>query len=326
LIPLSALQLRVGSLVIVRAPSHLHQYGRVVVVPPKDGSGGKEKCNGVSNGMLTVRLNVSEEQIQIPSTAITILDANALPRDHPAFDTRESLARKEQQAKELDDQKMKLAREEQQRRDNQSNSSSESDGEDGDSDKPNKKTKQAKRRRREDSGGSSSSTSKRSGSGSRKRHRSQSSSPPKSTQQGGSSDKQDDIITWVVPGIRVRVTSRQLSGGKYFVRTGCVEDVLSRTLFSLVMDADSGASNNVKAIPARARGDLLDRVRQSMVETALPRTGGRVMVLRGAHKQQIGELIDRDKSTQRATVQLQDTMQTCTVMFDDIAEYVRETA
>jgi hypothetical protein len=57
------------------------------------------------------------------------------------------------------------------------------------------------------------------------------------------------------------------------------------------------------------------------VETALPKAGGAVRVVRGEHKGEVGQLLERNGSLQRAAVQLQGDMTIVQLKFDDVSEW-----
>ena len=57
-----------------------------------------------------------------------------------------------------------------------------------------------------------------------------------------------------------------------------------------------------------------------MLETALPKSGGRVMVISGPHKMKSGTLMSRNSKTGKASVQLDEDLDIETFSFDDIAE------
>jgi len=117
-------------------------------------------------------------------------------------------------------------------------------------------------------------------------------------------------LAWVVPSIRVRIISTSLLGGKYYQKKARVEDVVSISKFTLVAED----------------GKVIEDVREKDVETALPKPGGRVRILRGSsvkkeHQGQSGKLLERSSSAAKAAVQL-DNMEIVTLSFDDVAELV----
>eukprot|EP00975_Prorocentrum_lima_P014253 3028112-Prorocentrum_lima.AAC.1 len=73
------------------------------------------------------------------------------------------------------------------------------------------------------------------------------------------------------------------------------------------------------------KGDqkLVEHVIERNVDTALPKAGGRVMVVLGEHKGKVGTLIERNsKAKKGAVVQLDDEVELCICSFDQVAEYV----
>ena len=125
----------------------------------------------------------------------------------------------------------------------------------------------------------------------------------------------------------MRVTSKTLGGGKWFAKTGVIEDVTTRTSFLLIMDEGKTP---------------VEGVRESHVQTALPKqsassaslavadgsTGygsARVLVVRGVRRGQIGRLMARDKEKGTALIKLDEELEYITVDLDDIAEYCYRT-
>jgi hypothetical protein len=70
-----------------------------------------------------------------------------------------------------------------------------------------------------------------------------------------------------------------------------------------------------------SNGDILERVPERYLETALPKAGGNVIVLTGSHKYEKGKLLERNSDKGRGVVQLYEDMNVVTLSLDDIAEY-----
>ena len=70
-------------------------------------------------------------------------------------------------------------------------------------------------------------------------------------------------------------------------------------------------------------GKLVDNIAVSKLETVVPRTDpGYIMVVKGRHKGQVCELIERDKERCMATVQvLPDRDEVFQIDYDSICEY-----
>eukprot|EP00466_Bigelowiella_natans_P007939 jgi/Bigna1/44279/e_gw1.92.8.1 len=125
---------------------------------------------------------------------------------------------------------------------------------------------------------------------------------------GKKSKKKVRKVTWVRPNIRVRVVSKSLEGGRYYNKKGTVYDVTSMYEFTVLMKGDQ---------------KLVEHVIERNVDTALPKAGGRVMVVLGEHKGKVGTLIERNsKAKKGAVVQLDDEVELCICSFDQVAEYV----
>lgn len=111
----------------------------------------------------------------------------------------------------------------------------------------------------------------------------------------------------MVPGIRVRVVHKRYKDGRYYNTKGRVEDVISRTTFMMTMEND---------------GLMIDDVKERYVETALPKAGGRVMVLSGEHKGERGKLLERNSKKNKAVVQLEEDLNIVNLTYDDVSEYL----
>jgi len=81
---------------------------------------------------------------------------------------------------------------------------------------------------------------------------------------------------------------------------------VSVSQFTLVMDS----------------GQLVEHLEERDVESALPKPGGNVLLLKGEHKGEIGRLLERNASTSIAAIQLESEMEVIKTSFDDIAEHV----
>ena len=112
-------------------------------------------------------------------------------------------------------------------------------------------------------------------------------------------------ITWIIPNIRVRVVTEKL-GRKYFKEKGIVIDVTSK-----------GAT-----LRFDKSGRVLDRVPEHYLETALPKPGGKAIVLAGRHKYAKGKLLERDSKAGKGVIQIFEDMSVQTLSLDDLAEFV----
>jgi G patch domain and KOW motifs-containing protein len=116
-------------------------------------------------------------------------------------------------------------------------------------------------------------------------------------------DKDDEADSWLIPNIRVRVITKKFSK-RYYKAKGIVLDV-TRKGATIQMDDD---------------GKLIDRVPTRYVETALPKPGGRCIVVgRKRHWQTKGRLLERHKHT--AIMQESENGTALTVHLDDLAEW-----
>lgn len=111
---------------------------------------------------------------------------------------------------------------------------------------------------------------------------------------------------WLTPNIRVRVVSKKIAKGRQFKEKGVVLDVLKR-----------GAEATIQM----NNGEILERVPERYLETALPKVGGNAIILTGANKFEKGKLLERNSSRRQGVIQLFEDMNVKTLSLDDIAEY-----
>uniref|UniRef100_A0A0A9DCQ1 Protein MOS2, putative n=1 Tax=Arundo donax TaxID=35708 RepID=A0A0A9DCQ1_ARUDO len=121
-----------------------------------------------------------------------------------------------------------------------------------------------------------------------------------------SSASNGNQVRWLQSHIRVRVVSEKLSRRLYLMK-GKVVDVVGPTTCDIMMDDGS---------------ELVQGVEQDMLETVLPWTNGRVLVLYGKHKGVYGHLIEKNSEEETGLVEDADTKDMIRVKYDQIAEYV----
>lgn len=130
-------------------------------------------------------------------------------------------------------------------------------------------------------------------------------------QEEGRSEQEELMTTtqvrWLASHIRVRIISKDLKGGRLYLKKGEVVDVVGPTICDITMD-DSR--------------ELIQGVDQDFLETALPRRGGPVLVLFGKHKGVYGSLVERDMEKETGVVRDADTHALLNVRLEQIAEYI----
>ncbi|KNE55797.1 hypothetical protein AMAG_01670 [Allomyces macrogynus ATCC 38327] len=134
--------------------------------------------------------------------------------------------------------------------------------------------------------------------------------PPSSSSRSGTT-----VDVWVRPGLRVRIVSKSLAGGKYYEKKGRIVDVLPGGL-------------SVLKIEGAARS-LVDQVPQRGLETIMPAVGNTVMIVRAVkgpdgvrdaqYVGQCGQVLERDRKRQQGVVQLDDG-EVVVGAFDDLCE------
>jgi hypothetical protein len=122
--------------------------------------------------------------------------------------------------------------------------------------------------------------------------------------------KSQQPLHWLIPNIRVRLISKKLP--KYHLQKGVVQDVIRMT-------AQPSSSGSPKAILLMDNGQVLDKVPERYLETALPKTGGNVIILEGKEIWKKGRLLER--SSKRCIVQLEEDLEVVNVSLDSVAEW-----
>ena len=110
---------------------------------------------------------------------------------------------------------------------------------------------------------------------------------------------------WLIPNIRVRIVSKKL-GSQHFKAKGVVIDVTRGPTATLEMPGKQ----------------VLDRVPERYLETALPKAGGNVVVLLGPSRMAKGKLLERNSNSGKGVVQVFEDMSILTLSLDDMAEWV----
>lgn len=114
-------------------------------------------------------------------------------------------------------------------------------------------------------------------------------------------------LPWLTSHIRVRILSKELKGGRLYLKKGEVVDVVGPTSCDISMD-DSR--------------ELIQGVNQEVLETVIPRRGGAVVVLYGKHKGAYGNLVERDMDKETGIVRDADTHELLNVRLEQIAEFI----
>uniref|UniRef100_A0AC34Q2G9 G-patch domain-containing protein n=1 Tax=Panagrolaimus sp. JU765 TaxID=591449 RepID=A0AC34Q2G9_9BILA len=131
--------------------------------------------------------------------------------------------------------------------------------------------------------------------------------PKKKRKESISSESDSADGLWAVEDLRVRIISKSYKGGKYYKEKMVIVDANSRKYVTL---SDQYKRHH--------------EVKRSHIETVIPRgIGGRVMLLTGKYKGQIGKIVERDEKSEflRIHVSSMDFV-TDVKSFDDVCEYV----
>lgn len=117
----------------------------------------------------------------------------------------------------------------------------------------------------------------------------------------------DRGISWLRSHIRVRIVSKSLEGGRLYLKKGRVVDVVGPYMCDISMDGSK---------------ELIQGVEQELLETALPKRGGPVLVLYGRHKGVYGSLLERDLDRETGVVRDADSQELLNVKLEQVAEYL----
>lgn len=113
---------------------------------------------------------------------------------------------------------------------------------------------------------------------------------------------------WVASLIRVRIIDKRIGGGKLYLKKGTV------------MDVRPDGSCDVR-LEEGGRGAVT--VHQDQLETVVPKEpGAGVMVVAGEHRGRRGRLLQANKSSGAAALQLLGDMQVVRLMLDDVAQFM----
>nr|BAJ34354.1 unnamed protein product [Eutrema halophilum] len=113
--------------------------------------------------------------------------------------------------------------------------------------------------------------------------------------------------SWLRSQIKVRIVSKELKGGRLYLKKGKVVDVVGPTTCDITMDETQ---------------ELVQGVDQELLETALPRRGGPVLVLLGKHKGVYGNLVEKDLDKETGVVRDLDNHKMLDVRLEQVAEYM----
>ncbi|KAH0645491.1 hypothetical protein KY284_033375 [Solanum tuberosum] len=122
-----------------------------------------------------------------------------------------------------------------------------------------------------------------------------------------SRDERSDKVSWLASHIRVRIVSKDLKKGRLYLKKGEIMDVVGPTSCDICMDETR---------------ELIQGVDQELLETALPKRGGPVLVLYGRNKGVYGHLVEKDSEKETGIIRDGDTKELLKVRLEQIAEYL----
>ncbi len=114
-------------------------------------------------------------------------------------------------------------------------------------------------------------------------------------------------VGWLLAGIRVKVVSRSLGGGAYHRQKGVVLDVFAKGVACVRLDS----------------GAVVSEARESQLETILPQSGQRCVVLLGERKGEDAVLRDTNPEDHSALVEFCEDLELQWLSMDSVAAYGR---
>ena len=117
------------------------------------------------------------------------------------------------------------------------------------------------------------------------------------------------VSAWLRTGIRVRIVSKKASASsKHYLQK------------AHVMDVYQGSSLRMATLRMEGDGSVIENVKEKYLETVLPGVGEVCMILSGAEKGQLANLLEKRKDKDSAVVQLVDDMsEILTIPMDEVA-------
>jgi len=112
---------------------------------------------------------------------------------------------------------------------------------------------------------------------------------------------------WVRHSIHVKIRNKSLRGGAYYSKRASVIDILP------------GGKCQLKLAGS---GEILDDIRQDDLETIVPGEGGKIIVVLGESKGQLGKVIEKEANRNKVHVQMDADLDIQTFSLDDVAEYM----
>lgn len=112
--------------------------------------------------------------------------------------------------------------------------------------------------------------------------------------------------SWLRSHIKVRVISKDVKCGRLYLKKAVVSDVVGPTTCDITMDETQ---------------ELVRGIDQELLETALPRRGGHVLVLSGRHKGVYGSLVEKDLDQETGVVCDAESKEMFGVKLEQVAEY-----
>ncbi|KAG6499466.1 hypothetical protein ZIOFF_039254 [Zingiber officinale] len=112
-------------------------------------------------------------------------------------------------------------------------------------------------------------------------------------------------VQWLTSYIRVRIISKDFMGKKLYLQKGKVIDVVGPITYDISMDGSR---------------ELVQCVDQDILETALPKLGGSVLVLNGKHKGNFRNLEERNAEKETRVTREAGSHEFIKVKLDEIVE------
>jgi len=186
------------------------------------------------------------------------------------------------------------------RKHKRSRKSDDSDIDNDSSDSNNDKKRKHSKKRKRDSDDEDDSDRKHK----HKKHKDKKDKHSKSSKSSSSSSSTEEL--WVRPSIHVKIRNKSLKGGLFYSKRAWIIDILPGGKCALQLDGT---------------GEILEGIRQSDLETVVPKETEKVIIVCGKWKGEFGRVVEREDKVNKVHVQLDSTLDMVTLTLDDVAEF-----
>jgi hypothetical protein len=125
-------------------------------------------------------------------------------------------------------------------------------------------------------------------------------------------EKDDDILPsgWLRPGIRVKIVSKKVGNGKFYLQKGHVVEVYYPS---------SSSSSKVASVRMDSDRKCIQEAKEKYLETVIPSEGSTCMILKGEHAGCTAVLMEKNHKRNTVALQLVEDMDIVTISMDDVS-------